>query len=428
MCNNPIFSKEKLMAHLKELMIVFASFKSQNLHIDLSRGKPCKEQLQLCEGLLHCVNAIENTMSQDEIDCKNYGSGEGIYEARKLMGDLLEVPAENIIISGNSSLNMMFDCIANAFLFGVSEEETPWGAYEKIKFLCPVPGYDRHFAICEKFGIQMIPIEMKKDGPDMDIIEKLVETDSSIKGIWCVPKYANPNGIIYSDSVVKRFANLKPLATDFRIFWDNAYCVHTLEDSCDTLLNLFDECVKNATQEQVYLFTSTSKISFAGSGIACIGASKKNIAWIQQYRNIQTLGSDKMNQLRHATFFKDKQTILEHMKKHAHILKPKFDCVQSILCGAFAQNDDVSWSNPRGGYFISVNLPKNCAIKTLQLCKELGIIFTPAGATFPYGLDPFDRNVRIAPSMLTIEQLKTAMTCFCICAKIVIIQTQLKMQ
>lgn len=420
------FSKQALVTSLEELMVELNHFKGQNLHIDLSRGKPCKEQLALCEGLLSCVSLIEDTISEDGIDCKNYGAIQGIAPARKLMGDLLEIAPENIIITGNSSLNMMFDCIANAFLFGVSENQAPWSTHERIKFLCPVPGYDRHFAICEKFGIQMLPIPMNQDGPDMDFIEQLVQTDATIKGIWCVPKYANPNGVTYSDSVVKRFANLKALASDFRIFWDNAYCIHTLEDSGDTLLNLFDECVKNNTQEQVYLFASTSKISFAGGGIAGFGASKNNIAWIQKYKEIQTLGADKINQLRHVRFFKDKPTILEHMKKHAHILKPKFDCVQSILEQSFAKDDGVVWSSPKGGYFISVDLAKNCATDTLKLCKELGVNFTPAGATFPYGVDPMDSNVRIAPSMLTIEELKTAMQCFCICAKITMIQNQLK--
>ena len=325
---------------------------------------------------------------------------------------------DELIVMGNSSLNIMYDTIIRAMVLGTEDGMTPWGRLDKIKFICPVPGYDRHFRICEKLGIEMINVDMTPDGPDMDAVEKLVSEDESIKGIWCVPKYSNPDGITCSDETVRRFAALKPKAKDFRIFWDNAYCIHDLYDEGDELLDLLDECEKAGNPNLPYIFASTSKVSYPGSGVAVIISSKANIKRIKDQISTQTIGHDKLNQLRHVKFFKNVDGIMTQMKKHADIMRPKFEAVLEALNRHFSENGIASWTNPRGGYFVSVNLPDGCAKRTVQLCAEAGVKLTDAGATFPYGNDPRDRNIRIAPTYPTLSELKEAAEIFCICSKL----------
>jgi DNA-binding transcriptional MocR family regulator len=367
--------------------------------------------------------------SSDGSNCRNYNGPaliSGIVEAEELFLKLLEVDIKEIIVGGNSSLTMMFDTIARAMTHGVFGSSTPWGRLEKIKFLCPVPGYDRHFAITEFFNIEMIPVEMRKDGPDMVAIEKLVSEDESIKGIWCVPKYSNPDGITYSDEVVDRFASLKPKAKDFRIFLDNAYTVHHLTNNHDKLKNILTACKEAGNPDMVFLFSSTSKVTFPGSGVAMMGASENNINLIKKQMLVQSIGPDKLNQLRHVRFLKSIQNIEDHMKKHAAILKPKFDTVLEILEKELGGKDVAWWNSPNGGYFISLNTIDGCAKKVVSMAKEAGVIFTKAGATYPYGNDPKDRNIRIAPTMPSISELRKAIELLCVCVQICGIKKQLQ--
>lgn len=411
-------STEELIELKSELDKKYHEFKSQNLSLDMSRGKPNTEQLNISMEMMDVLNSKANLKCREGIDCRNYGVLDGILAAKELIANMLGVLPDEVIIYGNSSLNTMYDSIVRAYVHGILGNK-PWSKYDKVKFLCPVPGYDRHFSVAEYFGIEMINVNMNEDGPDMDTVEKLVSEDETIKGIWCVPKYSNPQGITYSDAVVKRFANLKPKAKDFRIFWDNAYVVHDLyEDDRDKLLNIMDECKKAGNPDIVYEFCSTSKISFPGSGIAAMAASKNNIESIMKQLTIQTIGYDKLNQLRHVRFYKTMDGIKEHMKKHATILRPKFETVLSTLDKEIKPYGIGTWFNPKGGYFISFNTLEGCAKKVVALCKEAGVVLTEAGATYPYKKDPTDSNIRIAPTYPSIDELKKALELFIICVKI----------
>ena len=382
------------------------------LNINLSRGKPSKEQLDLSVAVLDVLNS-KSDLRINGVDYRNYGVLDGIEECKNLFSSILEIPSSNIIVCGNSSLNIMYDSVSRSMTHGVCGS-TPWCKLPKVKWLCPVPGYDRHFAITEHFGIEMINIPMDDNGPDMDLIEELVK-DESVKGIWCVPKYSNPSGITYSDEVVRRFANLKPAAKDFRIYWDNAYAIHDLYDKGDMLLNIFDECKKAGNPDLVYIFTSTSKISFPGAGVAAVAASENNIKDIKASMQYQTIGHDKINQLRHALYFKDMDILKNHMKKHADILRPKFELTEKIfeqeLTGL------ATWSKPKGGYFISLNV-NGCAKEVIERCAKCGVVLTPAGSTYPYHNDPTNSNIRIAPSYLSMEDLETALKVLCLSIKI----------
>lgn len=411
------YSVEQLKTLKEELISQYEEYKAKNLKLDMSRGKPAPEQLNLSiEMLTHCLDG--DYKSENGIDCRNYGVLDGIPEAKALMKPLLGVGDDEIIVGGNSSLQLMYDTISRAMLLGVLGGDKPWCKNDKVKFLCPVPGYDRHFAICESMGIEMITVPYLEDGPDMDMIEKLVSEDEEIKGIWCVPMYSNPTGISYSDTVVKRFANLKPKANDFRIFWDNAYCVHHLTETPDKILNILEECKKAGNPNMVLMFTSTSKISFPGGGLACIGASKDNIKFIDSQMTYQTIGYDKLNQLRHAKFFRDFDGIKAHMEKHKAIIAPKFRIVLDMLNNEIAPCGIARWHNPNGGYFVSFTGLDGTAKRIVSLCKEAGVVLTGAGATYPYGKDPHDSNIRIAPTFPTCEELQTAMEIFCISAKL----------
>ncbi len=410
--------KQQLIQLEQQWSTEYNTLLAAGLRLDMSRGKPSSAQLNLSNGLLDCLSGKDILNSEDGADCRNYGGIDGIPEAKRLFSELLDVPAEYIIVGGNSSLNMMYDTIARALLHGVYGSSKPWGKLDSVKFLCPSPGYDRHFAICEQFGIEMVTVPMKDDGPDMNEVERLVSADASIKGIWCVPKYSNPDGITYSDEVVARFARLKPAAEDFRIFWDNAYIVHDLEGS-DTLKNIFTECKAAGTEDMVFEFASTSKVTFPGAGVAVMATSKNNAQFIKKLLTIQTIGPDKLNQLRHARYFKNIDGIKAHMKKQAEVLIPKFTLVIDRLTEELSPLGIARFHKPNGGYFISVNVPDGCAKDVVRLCAEAGVVLTPAGATYPYGKDPSDNNIRIAPTFPPIGELKTAMDLFCLCVKLV---------
>ena len=412
-------SNDELLALKGELETTYKAFQGKGLKLDMSRGKPSTEQLDLSMGMMDVLNSSTNLKCEAGIDCRNYGVIDGIQEAKELLASMIEVPAEKIIIFGNSSLNVMFDMVSHAMTHGVLGS-TPWAKLDKVKFLCPVPGYDRHFKITEYFGIEMINVPMLPTGPEMDLIEKLVSEDDSIKGIWCVPKYSNPQGITYSDETVHRFARLKPAAKDFRIFWDNAYSVHHLyEDDQDILIELVTECEKAGNPDIVYKFTSTSKISFPGSGVAAIAASDANLKEIRQHMTVQTIGHDKLNELRHVRYFKDLDGITEHMKKHAASMRPKFEAVVDTFEKELNGLGIGKWIRPKGGYFISFDSLEGCAKAIVQKAKDAGVVMTPAGATYPYGKDPKDSNIRIAPSFPTTEELALATELFVLCVKLV---------
>lgn len=412
-------SVEELKELKTKLDAEFEEVKARGLNLDMSRGKPSAEQLNLSMGMMDVLTSDTDLICQEGVDCRNYGVLDGIAEAKQLLADMMEVPKQNIIIFGNSSLNVMYDQIARSMTHGVLGS-TPWAKLDEVKFLCPVPGYDRHFAITEHFGIEMINVPMTATGPDMDVVEKLVAEDDAIKGIWCVPKYSNPQGITYSDETVRRFARLKPAAEDFRIYWDNAYGIHHLyEDKQDQLIEILEECERAGNPNLAYKFSSTSKISFPGSGIAAIASSDENLAEIRKQMQVQTIGHDKVNQLRHARFFGDINGMVAHMKKHADILRPKFDAVLETLDRELGELEIGSWIAPRGGYFISFDSMEGCAKAIVAKAKEAGLVMTGAGATFPYGKDPKDSNIRIAPSYPTLEDLKVAAEIFVLSVKIV---------
>lgn len=410
---------EELLELKSELEKKYEEAKAEGLALDMSRGKPSPAQLDLSREMLDVLNSSSELKAENGIDVRNYGLLEGIYEARKLMGDIMGVPAENVIVCGNASLNIMYDLVSRAEVFGF-DGCTPWAKLDKVKFLCPAPGYDRHFGITELFGIEMITVPMNEDGPDMDIVEKYVNNDESVKGIWCVPKYSNPQGVVYSDETVKRFAALKPAAKDFRVFWDNAYAVHDLYPEKEVkLLNIFDECKKNGNENMVFELCSTSKISFSGAGISAVASSKDNIEEIKKYMTKQTIGYDKINQLRHVKFFKDINGIKEHMKKHAALLRPKFEAVLDTLENDLAGTGVGTWTKPLGGYFISFEGLEGTAKAIVQKCKDAGMTLTGAGATYPYKNDPKDSNIRIAPSYPSLEEMSKAAALFTICVRLV---------
>lgn len=418
------WSKEELSRRLAECEKEYAAYKARGLALDMSRGKPGPDQLDLSMEVLNSVNAREGFLTANGTDARNYGLVDGIAEAKALFADILDVPAETVIVGGNSSLNMMFDYITQAMISGVCGNE-PWCRQGEVKFLCPVPGYDRHFAVTQRYGISMLPVPMTENGPDMDVVELLV-ADPAVKGIWCVPMYSNPDGITYSDDTVRRFARLKPAAPDFRIMWDNAYCVHHLNDTPDTLLNLYKEACAVGNEDIVIQFTSTSKISFPGAGVAALAASPKNVADIKARMTIQTIGHDKINMLRHARYFKNAEGVREHMKRHAAIMRPKFAIVLDTLSARLGDKKIARWHKPNGGYFVSVQLMDGTATETVRLLKEAGVVLTGAGATYPYGNDPHDATLRIAPSYPSQEELQTAMDMFCICAEMVCIRRLLE--
>ena len=396
----------------------FEELKAQGLKLNMARGILDKEQLNLTQDMLGILKTKDDCMTEAGTDCRNYGVLDGIPEAKRIFAELLDIPAENLIVGGNSSLNLMFDTFARNMIFGVEEEgSTPWAAQGKIKFLCPAPGYDRHFSICEKMGIEMITIGMKEDGPDMDTVEKLVSEDASIKGIWCVPKYSNPTGVIFSDEVITRLASMKPAAKDFRIFWDDAYIIHFLGNDAVKQPSIIKECAKYGNDNMVYVFTSTSKISFPGSGLAVIASSKHNIDAIKKTMGVQTIGHDKLNQMRHVKYFGNLDGIKEQMKKHAAIIAPKFKMVDEVLTRELTGLGIASWSKPEGGYFISLDVYPGTAKRVYEMMCELGVNLTPAGATFPYGRDPEDKNLRIAPTFPPIDELKLASEALALCTK-----------
>ncbi len=417
MNNYSTLSKNELQNEIEKLETRYNAYKEQKLKLDMTRGKPCSEQLDMSMEILD-IPSTELRKAADGTDTFNYGVLDGLPEAKALFAEMLGVDKTEIIIGGNSSLNLMYDSIARAMSLGILGG-TPWSKQDKVKFLCPSPGYDRHFAICELFGIEMIIIDMKQDGPDMDAVERLVAEDESIKGMWCVPKYSNPDGITYSDEVVDRIAALKPKAKDFRVFWDNAYAVHHLSDKPDELKNILSACKEQGNENLVYIFSSTSKISFPGAGIAMMAASVENLNSIRKSLTIQTIGHDKINQLRHVKYFKNLDGIKNQMKKHAAILKPKFDIVLEILENELGGKEIASWNKPNGGYFVSLNTLDNCAKEVEKLSLEAGVVLTKAGATYPYGNDPKDRNIRIAPTLPPVEELKKAIEILCISVQLV---------
>lgn len=413
-----MLSSSELQEYYSALLSSYANVQAQKLKLDMSRGKPCPDQLDLSNGLIDCLSQ-QDYKAMDGTDCRNYGGLDGIPEAKELFSWILEARPQDIIIGGNSSLVLMHDLIARAMLQGLPESESPWGKLPKVKFLCPSPGYDRHFSICEYFGIEMITIDYLDDGPDMDQVEQLVTADPSIKGIWCVPKYSNPTGITYSDEVVKRLASMAAKAPDFRIFWDNAYAVHHLTSNPSKLLNILETCAEAGHPNRVFIFASTSKISFASSGIAMLASSEANIKWLKKQMAFQTIGPDKLNQLRHVRFFKDQSGIEDHMRQHETIITPKFNTVLEILESKLGGKNLASWSEPQGGYFISLNTLPGCAQKVVARAAAAGVILTPAGATFPYGKDPEDKNIRLSPTFPPLSELKQAMVLVVLCIEIV---------
>ena len=413
-------STEELQALLAQLESSFEDAKGKGLDLNMARGKPSVAQLNMCTEVVAELNKVSDYITESGVDCRNYGELTGIYEAKKLMGDLMGVPAEQVIVCGNSSLNIMYDTISRSVVFGVNGN-TPWSKLDKVKFLCPVPGYDRHFAITELFGIEMINIPMTAEGPDMDMVREYVENDEAVKGIWCVPKYSNPSGITYSDDTVRAFASLKPAAKDFRIFWDNAYVVHDLyEDKKDTLLEILAACKEAGNEDMVYEFSSTSKITFAGAGIAAVASSQANLNWMTKTMTIQTISYDKINQLRHVRFFNGNvEGIYERMSKLADFMRPKFDALLQLFDEELDGLEIGTWTRPNGGYFISFDAMEGCAKEIVAKCKEAGVTLTGAGATFPYGKDPKDSNIRIAPSYPELDELMEAAKIFILCVKLV---------
>ena len=417
-------SKAELLSLKEELEKAYEEEKGKGLKLDMSRGKPSVAQLDMVMDIFNVLNSDSDMTSTEGVDVRNYGVLDGLIEAKHMMADIMGISADHVIIYGNASLNIMYDAVSSAMTHGVMGC-TPWCKLDQVKFLCPVPGYDRHFSITQHFGIEMIPVPMTPQGPDMDMVEQLVAEDESIKGIWCVPKYSNPQGYTYSDETVRRFANLKPAAKDFRIFWDNAYAVHHLydeEEHQDKVLEILSECEKAGNPDMVYEFASTSKVSFSGAGVAAIASSKGNLGCIRKTLTIQTIGYDKINQLRHVRYFKNFDGIKAHMRKHAALMRPKFEAVLNSLQRELAGTGIGEWTNPNGGYFISFESMEGCAKAIVAKCKEAGVTLTGAGATYPYGRDPRDSNIRIAPTYPTPEELAQATDLFVLCVKLVSVE------
>ena len=412
-------TKEELLEIKSDLEAQFDAIKAKNLKLDMSRGKPSTEQLNLSMEMMDVLRSDSDLVCEEGVDCRNYGVLDGIKEAKQLLADMMEVPKDNIVIFGNSSLNIMYDTIARSMTHGVMGS-TPWCKLDKVKFLCPVPGYDRHFAITEYFGIEMINIPMTPTGPDMDLVEQYVNNDPAVKGIWCVPKYSNPQGVVYSDETVERFAKLKPAADDFRIFWDNAYTVHHLyDDKQAEIPNILELCEKEGNPDMVFEFCSTSKVTFPGAGLAGICTSEKNREDIKKRLTIQTIGHDKINQLRHARFFKDVDGIKAHMAKHAALIRPKFELVENILTDEIASRGIGTWVKPLGGYFFGFEALSGCAKEIVAKCKEAGVTMTDAGSPFPYKKDPDDSVIRIAPTYPSLDELKKAAEVFVVVTRLV---------
>lgn len=416
--NAAMYNREYLKKELQECTRRFEGYREQGLALNLSRGKPCKEQLDLSLKMMDTLTSHSVLDSEDGTDCRNYGGADGIPEAKKLMADLMGANPLNVMVFDNSSLNLMFQVLSHAMMDGLSGC-APMLMQQKRKFLCPAPGYDRHFAITERFGFELINIPMKEDGPDMELVKKYVENDETVKGIWCVPKYQNPTGIVFSDKVVQEFADLNPKAADFRIFWDNAYCVHSLyaEEEAD-IPDIIRLCQEAGHPDMVYEFCSTSKITFAGDGISALAASAGNLIDLRNYFKYETIGPDKINQLRHVRFLRNLTNVKKHMKKHADIMRPKFEMVESILEKEVGGLGIAEWNNPKGGYFISLNTLPGCAKEVVRLCKEAGVTFTSAGATYPYGIDPEDKNIRLAPSFANEEEIQVATKILAVCIKL----------
>ncbi len=410
-------NKSELEAEYNAALKAYETYKAKGLHLDMSRGKPGSQQLDLSMGLLNALNANSDIKTADGTDTRNYGIMDGIPEAKKLFADILGVSSENVFVGGNSSLNMMFDTIAALNELGCNDQPA-WNRQDKIKWLCPVPGYDRHFGITEYFGFEMINIPMSADGPNMDMIESLVANDATIKGMWCVPKYSNPQGYTYSDETVRRIAALKPAAKDFCVMWDNAYCIHDVTDTPDTLLNIFDEVKKTGNENMIFEFCSTSKITFPGAGVAAMAASKANLDLLKKRYKYQTIGYDKLNMLRHVRYFKDLDGVRTHMQQHKAVLEPRFNSVIKCLKTELGDKNIAVWTQPNGGYFISVDVLDGCAKRVVTLCKEAGVVLTGAGATYPYGKDPKDSNIRIAPTYPPVDELELAMEIFCVCTRL----------
>ena len=417
-------TKAELTAEHEAVSKQYAALAAVPRNLNMARGKPNPAQLDLSMDLLR-LDPAGLTHTASGADTRNYGEPTGISECKKLFADLLGLEEKNIIVGGQSSLNLMYDSVVRALLLGVYGGTKPWGQQGKLKFLCPVPGYDRHFAVTAEFGFELVNIPMLPTGPDMDLVKKYVESDPAVKGIWCVPKYSNPSGITYSDDTVRAFAALKPAADDFRIFWDNAYCVHCFEEEDDQLLNIFDACKEQGSEDMVYEFASTSKITFGGAGVSVLAASENNIKLISKQMGVQTIGHDKVNQLRHVQFLKDAAGVRAHMKKHAAIVKPKFDCVLQALDQEIAPRGIAHWNRPKGGYFVAYEGLDGTASRCVALCKEAGLALTPAGAPFPYGKDPHDSVIRIAPTFPSLEELQAAVELFCVAARLAALEALL---
>lgn len=410
-------TKEELLKEEESLKAAYEEYQKRDLSLNMARGKPSVEQLDMSMDMMDVLNSETDMISEDGTDVRNYGGLDGIPEAKRLMAEMMGCDEKNVIVFGNASLNIMFDTVSRSMTHGVCGS-TPWCKLDKVKFLCPVPGYDRHFTVTEHFGVEMINIPMNEDGPDMDMVEQYVNNDAAVKGIWCVPRFSNPQGIVYSDETVKRFAALKPAAEDFRIFWDNSYVVHDLyEEDQQQILDIISECEKAGNPDIVYEFASTSKVTFAGAGIAAMAASPKNLDFVKKSMFVQTIGYDKINQYRHVKYFKNLDGIKAKMRQHANIMRPKFEMVENILQTELGGLEIGSWGNPRGGYFITFESLEDCATEIVKMAKEAGVVLTGAGAPFPYGKDPKDSVIRIAPSYPTIEELKLATEVFVLCVK-----------
>lgn len=407
-------SRQQLGEFYSSVQEEYSAIKAQNLSLNMARGKPSRAQLDLSNELLNMH--IDDTVDEG-VEARNYGELMGLPACRRLFADLLGVRYEQLFMGGNSSLTLMYDTISKAYTHGLLHSDKPWSQLDKVKFLCPVPGYDRHFTISETFGMEMIPIPILDDGPDMDMVEELIK-DESVKGMWCVPKYANPSGIVYSDAVIGRIASMKPAAKDFILMWDNAYCVHEFSGEYMPFIDILSACEKAGNPDMPFEFASTSKVTFPGSGVACFACSEANMDYMKKLIGAQSISYDKLNQLRHVCFFKDAQGLVAHMRRHAEILKPKFDLVESVLESEIKPLGIASWSNPKGGYFVSLFVMNGCAHRVHQLCKEAGVVMTGAGATYPYKKDPNDSNLRIAPSFPPLDELEKAMRVLCVCIKL----------
>lgn len=407
-------SRQQLGEFYSSVQEEYSAIKAQNLSLNMARGKPSRAQLDLSNELLNMH--IDDTVDEG-VEARNYGELMGLPACRRLFADLLGVRYEQLFMGGNSSLTLMYDTISKAYTHGLLHSDKPWSQLDKVKFLCPVPGYDRHFTISETFGMEMIPIPILDDGPDMDMVEELIK-DESVKGMWCVPKYANPSGIVYSDAIIGRIASMKPAAKDFILMWDNAYCVHEFSGEYMPFIDILSACEKAGNPDMPFEFASTSKVTFPGSGVACFACSEANMDYMKKLIGAQSISYDKLNQLRHVCFFKDAQGLVAHMRRHAEILKPKFDLVESVLESEIKPLGIASWSNPKGGYFVSLFVMNGCAHRVHQLCKEAGVVMTGAGATYPYKKDPNDSNLRIAPSFPPLDELEKAMRVLCVCIKL----------